>query len=149
MPEEQQEMPPIDPVAEVRELLSEQLDEDNQVALRHQIAVAEAWQARVAFQYRNAQRLLAIMRKQYLLPKSREYTDMDREITLGASTADQATLVELLKDYQDILARRISVGQSMLKSNTQEMKAGLTAQSASGGRGGVSSTLPAGRKPAF
>lgn len=119
----------IDPMPEVRKLLEEQLAEDSPAELRKQVVIAEAWQSRVSFQWRNNQAVLAQLKRQMLLPKSKEYTDMDRTVNLEASVSTQQATSDILKDYSEQLGRRISLGQSLLSSSKMEMKAGLTARS--------------------
>jgi superfamily I DNA/RNA helicase len=110
---------------EVAELLSEPLDTDNFGNLMKQLARAEAWLGRVSFQYRNAERFLSQAKKTMLMPKSKDYTDMDRTVMLEADTRTQQAQTEILKDYQDALARRLSLGQSIMASQRQEMKSSL------------------------
>lgn len=116
---------PIEVMPEVSLMLSEPLDTDSFVNLQKQLARAEAWQGRVAFQYRNAERFLSVIKKQMLMPKSREWTDMDRTIDLEARTADQQCTADLLKDYAEALQKRISLGQSFMASSRQEMKSNI------------------------
>lgn len=109
-------------VMEVEKLLEEPLDTENTTALVKQIAQAEGWLSRVSFQYRNSEAMLKQMKKQYLLPKSKELTDMDRTINLEYSTRILGCQVDLLKDQAEILRNRISLGQSLLSTHREEMK---------------------------
>lgn len=117
----------IDPMPEVKKLLTEQLEVDNPHQCKKQAAVAEAWQSRVSYEFRIQKRVLVTLKRQYLLPKSKEWTDMDRTIQLDAAVADQQALVDILGDYANHLATRITLAQSVLKSTSMEMKSGLTA----------------------
>lgn len=122
-----QEQIVIDPMAEVKEALSVQLNPDDLQQVKLQAAIAEAWQSRVAYEHRTQKRLLAMLKRQMLLPKSKDYTDMDRTIQLEAAVADQQALVDILSDYANHLATRITLAQSLIKSLGGEMRAGLTA----------------------
>lgn len=123
--EDKQERPTFEGVAEVAKLLEEILDTENFPVLQKQLARCEAWLGRVSFQYRNAENLLARVKKQYLLPKSKDRTDMDRTVQLESSVRDAQTMVNLLKDQAEALRNRISLGQSLLASQRQEMKSAL------------------------
>jgi hypothetical protein len=124
-PENTEKDKPVVVMEEVAALLAEPLDVDNFVNLQKQLARAEAWLGRVAFQYRNAARFLAIARRQLLMPKSKDYTDMDRTINVEAMTADQQCSADMLKDYADALAKRLSLGQSFMASQRQELKSNI------------------------
>lgn len=111
-------------IPEVAALLAEELEVDNLTALMKQLARIEAWQGRVAFQYRNAERFLFQVRRQMLIPVQRGVvTDMDRTISLESSTAEQQCTVDILKDYSEALQKKLSLGQSIMASQRQEMKA--------------------------
>lgn len=112
-------------VPQVSAILQEELDTDSPTALKAQAGKCEAWQSRVSYKYRNAQRELSDMNRQYILPKSSAYTDMDRKINLEAAVSTKQCEVDILKDQQDMLQRRISLIQTLLKSAEQEMKSGL------------------------
>lgn len=107
-------------IIEIKKILDEKLDESNGARLREQLTICEAWSARVSYEYRIALKTLYEARRKVLYPKTREYTELDRTTFLAADTASQQFNVDVLKDIQEIIKKRISVGQTMLKSLTSE-----------------------------
>lgn len=116
----------LDVMDEVGKILSEVLDVDDFGHLMKQLAQAEAWLGRVSFRRRNDQRFLAAAKRQMLVPVQKGVlTDMDRTIMLESSVRDQQCNVDILSDYADALARRLSLGQSIMAGQRQEMKSQL------------------------
>jgi len=115
----------MDEIKKLQELLKEDLDHDNGHVLMAQLAKCEAWSARFSFLYRTAQSELYEIRRKCLLPKSRELTELDRTTDLEASTRDFQLKTDIYKDIQEILKRRISLGQTMLRSLKTEQEAQL------------------------
>lgn len=112
-------------IKEVEKLLQEEIDTDNPTHARAQAAQCEVWQGNVSYQLNNARKILADLRRQYLLPKGKDYTDVDRTINLEAAVSGQQCIVNLLKDQQDAVKNRISFVQTLLKSVEQEMRSSL------------------------
>jgi hypothetical protein len=113
-------------IPEVAALLQEQIPVDDVSGVQLMAARANAWQGRVAFQYRNSKSFLATLKKMYLVPKTdRSITEMEREILLAARVRDVQCQTDLLGDYADALTTRILLCQSLMKSQSQEMKSGL------------------------
>lgn len=109
----------------LQELLKQDLHHDNGNVLSEQLAKCEAWSARVSTMYREAQSELFEIRRKCLLPKSKELTELDRTTDLEAATRDFQLKADILRDLQEILKRRISLGQTMLRSIRGEQEAQL------------------------
>lgn len=109
-------------IKDLQELLSSPLNEEFGNVLAKQLADCEAWSARVSYAYRIALKELFRVRRNALLPKDRTYTELDRTTALEADTSEFQFNADVLKDLQEIMKRRISLGQSILKSLTQEME---------------------------
>jgi hypothetical protein len=112
-------------IKKLRELLGEPLNEEVGNVLAKQLADCEAWSARVSYAYRLALKELFRIRRNCLLPKSREHTELDRTTHLDADTSEFQFNADELKDLQEIMMRRISLGQSILKSLTVEVEGRL------------------------
>lgn len=110
---------------DLEKILQEPLDPDNPGILKGQLVVCEAWAANLALQYRAAERKLAETRKNLMVFDKDELghkmTEDLRKVRLEGLTAKEKEQANLLGDYADILKRRISLGQTMLKSIQQEM----------------------------
>jgi hypothetical protein len=111
----------MEELTEVVELLGVPLDTDNGSVLVAQLADVEAWQGLVSNKYRAAQALLAQNKSKFLLPKSKDWTDMDRTIQLEASVGEFQADVDRLRDMQEQIQRRISLGQTMLRGIRAEI----------------------------
>ncbi len=107
-------------IEKLRNILNERLDEDNGARVREQLSLCEAWSARVSYMYRNALSELFEARRKALMPKSRDYTELDRTTLLAAHTREYQQKADELRDLQEIIKRRISLGQTIMKSLTGE-----------------------------
>lgn len=107
-------------IEEVRKLLLERLDEDNGAHVREQLSKCEAWSGRVSYMYRLALSELFEARRKALMPKARDYTELDRTTLLQAHTREYQQRADELRDLQEIIKRRISLGQTIMKSLTGE-----------------------------
>ncbi len=112
-------------IEELRDLLSKPLSEEFGHVLAKQLADCEAWSARVSYAYRIALKELFRARRNALIPKDRTYTELDRTTALDADTSEFQFFADELKDLQEIMKRRISLGQSILKSLTVEVDSRL------------------------
>ena len=110
-------------MAKLRKILDQPLNEEVGNVIAKQLVDCEAWGARVSYAYRIALKELYRARRNALLPKDRTYTELDRTTALDADTSEFQFNVDVLKDLQEILKRRISLGQSILKSLTVEVEA--------------------------
>lgn len=107
-------------IDELRKLLNERLNEDNGAAIREQLSKCEAWSARVSYMYRLALSELFEARRKALMPKGKDYTELDRTTLLAAHTREYQQTADELRDLQEIIKRRISLGQTIMKSLTGE-----------------------------
>ncbi len=110
---------------ELDELLQTPLDTDNPKVLAEQLATIEAWQAVVSSRYRKAQQDLSEIKAKCLYPPEKGMTVMDREIRLDADVAEYKNKADQLGDIADIIKRRISLGQTILKNVRTEIESGL------------------------
>lgn len=109
-------------LTEVKSLLETPLDTDNPHNLMKQLAYIEAAVAYVAILKRNASQKLSEARQEHLPAKSKEYTELDRKTHLEALTANEEKSVGILEDLERNLYTKISLGQTMVKSMTEELK---------------------------
>ena len=110
-------------MAKLRKILDQPLNEEVGNVIAKQLSECEAWSARVSYAYRIALQDLYRARRNALLPKDRTYTELDRTTRLEADTSEFQFRADVLKDLQEILKRRISLGQSILKSLMVEVEA--------------------------
>ena len=110
---------------ELDELLKTPLDTEHPKVLAEQLATVEAWQAVVSSRYRQAQADLSEVKSKCLYPPEKGMTVMDREIRLDADTAEYKNKADQLGDKADIIKRRISLGQTILKNMRTEIESGL------------------------
>lgn len=115
----------MEELEELKSELAEPLDTENGNNLSKQLANAEAWSARVSSLYRAAEKTLAEAKPKSLIPKSKDITELDRNIFLESELATEVSQVNLLKDFAEIIKRRISLGQTLLKNMTQEIESGI------------------------
>lgn len=102
--------------------LTEQLDPSSPSRLREQLAEAEALVARIATLKRKASQTLSEALERNLPAKTKEMTELDRKTRTEALSASEAYIEGILSDYEKKLYNRISLGQSMLSSMTEEIK---------------------------
>jgi len=114
---------------ELQALLAEELHTDNASLLLEQLAKRAAWQARVSLMYRQEAETLAKYREKAWQPAvglgGVKLTVDDRKIAMEAMCAEQQRKVDELRDTAEILGGHISLGQSMLKSMSGELRAGI------------------------
>lgn len=103
-------------IEEIRSVLSVKLDVSNEENLKSQLADAEVLQVQVSKAYRNSKEELEVARNRMLLPKHKDYTDMDRNIRLESDTAMLQRETDELKDLLTILDTRLRLGRSFLGS---------------------------------
>lgn len=115
----------IKELASVEEILNEPLYTDNGVQLAAQLVEIEAWGARVAFLLYTAKQELDRKKYQALLPKSKEYTDVDRVTRQESDVAEYQSKADYLAQVQELIKRRISLGQTILKAMRTEMESGV------------------------
>lgn len=108
---------------ELEVLLDEQLDTDNGHVLREQLSKAEAWQRRVSSAYRAAEQALSTAKGKCFNPTLS--SEDKRKIDLEYKVRDEQKAVDQLSDAANILSRRVSFGQTMLRSIQGEMESGL------------------------
>lgn len=98
------------------------LDHNHPALLRSQLAEAEALVARISTLKRKASQTLSEALQGALPAKDKSLTELDRKVQLEASTASERYVADILSDYEKKLYNRISLGQSMLSSMTEEIK---------------------------
>lgn len=115
-------MEKIPALAQVEELLEQPLYTDNGVQLAAQLVEIEAWGSRVAFLLYSSKQELDRKKRLALLPKSKEYTDVDRITRQEADCAEYQAKTDYLAQIQELIKRRISLGQTILKAMRTEME---------------------------
>lgn len=101
-------------IEEVRELLKEPLNKDFGDALMGQLAECEAWAGFVSLKYREAAEELSEMKAKFFNPSLS--SEDKRKIALEGDVRAFQRAADELSDLQDIIKRRISLGQSFLSS---------------------------------
>lgn len=116
----------IKELADVEEILGGRLNTDNGQVLSSQLVEIEAWAARVAYLLYSAKQELDVNKSKALMPKSKEYTDLDRVATQEAMVSAFQAKADYLAALQDTIKRRISLGQTLLKNMQVEMQSGVS-----------------------
>lgn len=111
-----------DTLNEIYKSIQEPLDTDNPKRLQEQVTDAERYRSHVSVWHAETKSLLSFRRNQYLLPKSKDATDMDRNIHLDDATRGVQEQKDVLKDLLDILNERVSLGQTLITTSREEMK---------------------------
>lgn len=83
---------------------------------------AQAWIGRVSHLKRLAEQEYRETKNRYLLPKSKEYTDLDRETQINARCAEIYFDFGVLEDYERALYNRVSSAQSSLNSIDRQLR---------------------------
>lgn len=107
-------------IEKLQDILKTPLDHFNGARVREQMSQCEAWSAVISSLYRHALSELYKARHNALMPKSSTMTEIDRKTRLDADTREYQESVDVLHDLQDIIKRRISLGQTIMKSITSE-----------------------------
>lgn len=105
---------------ELRTVLKEPLDHEHGSHLASQLAVCESWSGFVATRYREQALKLSEVRGKLFNPSLS--SEDKRKIDLEYNTRDQQYNCDIWRDMQDILKRRISLGQTMLRSLMKEQE---------------------------
>lgn len=106
-------------------ILRTELNTESGHELVNQLVEIEAWGATTSYAHRRAIEALSKTRNQMLLPKSKDYTDMDRTIQLDGACKGVQMEADHLGDLQELIKRRISLGQTLLKNVATELNSGL------------------------
>lgn len=101
-------------IRELRDLLAIPLDKESGDVLMGQLAECEAWSGYVSSQYRQAGEELSNMKAKFFNPSLS--SEDKRKIDLEGNVAPYQRVADELSDLQDIIKRRISLGQSFLSS---------------------------------
>ena len=120
MNETEPKYPELEPL---KALLVEPLDVENPTLMASQLVQIEAWQSLVSVRYREAEQELSRM-KGMMFDTSLSSEDK-RKIDLEHKVRVPQLYVNLLSDMADIIRRRISLGQTLLKSAKAEIESGL------------------------
>lgn len=115
----------ISELEEIEKILNTELQIENGIQLANQLVAAEAWSNRVSYMLYSAREELDQKKRQALPPKSSQYTDVDRKITLEALVAPYQSKADYLGAVQDNIHRRISLGQTLLKNMRTELESGV------------------------
>lgn len=108
---------------EIRTLLDEPLNVDDGHVLAAQLVQAEAWGARVSQKFREAEETLSLMKGKTFNPSLS--SEDKRKVDLEFKVRAEQRQVNELADLADIIKRRISLGQSLLKNFQVEMQSGV------------------------
>ena len=108
---------------ELKKILETKLDVDNPTMIASQLAECESWSGLVATKHRNACLELSQMRGKCFNPSLS--SEDKRKIDLEYQVREYQHTVDVWSDFSDIIKRRISLGQTLLKVATTEMQSGL------------------------
>lgn len=101
-------------LGELRKLLEVPLDKEFGDRLMGQLAECEAWSGFVSLKYREAAEELSAMKAKFFNPTLS--SEDKRKIALEGDVRAFQKAADELSDLQDIIKRRISLGQSFLSS---------------------------------
>ena len=108
-------------------LMKEEMSDDLEI-LSAQLKDIEVWNFRLIKLYCEAEYYLDSARATNLIEKSKEFTDLDREIKLDDATKVESSIFKLLqflvgtRRSEGILSKRISLGQSFLAGHRSVYK---------------------------
>lgn len=94
--------------------LSTPLPIGNKAQTKRAIAEAVSWLGRVSWLKREAEYHYRKDKNIYLLPKAKDYTDLDREVRVKADIADVAKDYHYLQDLEQALLTYIDVAKLFL-----------------------------------
>ena len=109
---------------ETTKALEEPLPDDPE-ALAALLSRAEAYGSRMSYLLAKAEKHLDKAKAVHLIPKSKDYTDLDRETHLKAAVAQEGLIRDLLQSCVDSIKTKISLGQSILAVIRAEIERGL------------------------
>lgn len=116
-------------IDEVDKLLTIPLNTDDGNVLMNQLAEAEAWSSTMSAQYRKAEQALKEFRQKIVLHDRDEggnkLTEYTRKLRVDGMAAEYEATMNRYGDMCDIIQRRISLGQTLIKNMGTEVKAGL------------------------
>lgn len=116
-------------IEEVDALLTIPLNTEDGNVLMNQLAEAEAWSSTMSAQYRKAEQALKEFRKKVILhdkdEQGNKLTEYTRKLRVDGMAAEFEATANRYGDLCDIIQRRISLGQTLIKNMGTEMKAGL------------------------
>lgn len=116
----------IKELEEVEKLLETVLEVENGNLLANQLVNIEAWGNRVSYMLYSAREELDQKKRQALPPKSSQYTDVDRKITLEGLVSTYQSKADYLDAVQSNIHKRISLGQTLLKNMRTELESNVT-----------------------
>lgn len=108
---------------DAKELLAIPLNTDNYHAMMQQLVEAEACGVQVSLKHREAEEKLADARGRMYNPSLA--TELYRKIDIERQTREQQRAADELADLADLIKRRVSLGQTLVKSHSTEMQTGL------------------------
>jgi len=110
--------------SETSKSLDKALPEDPE-GLSALLSQAEALGSRISYLLAKAEKHLDKAEAVHLIPKSKDYTDLDRETHLKAAVAQEGLIRDLLQSCVDSIKTKISLGQSILAVIRAEIERGL------------------------
>lgn len=110
---------------EIKDAMKVELS-DNPTSLKKQVREAEAFTARLVYMLALVKRQIRLDKNQYILPKSREWTDLDRTTKVEAVLSDLMTVRDFFEELVEITRDRVSLGQSLLRDSRSEREAGIS-----------------------
>lgn len=111
----------IPEIKNVQRILETKLS-DNPMLHDDQIREAEAHLGRMSSILAWADSYLDLAERRELVPRDRDYTDVDREIHLAAAVSRERRFRDVVKGLHKSLESRISLGQSRMKSYQAERR---------------------------
>jgi len=112
----------VQDLAQIKQLVSTPLPKQDPVGHREQVNKLASWLGWIAEKISVLEFELAKLKEEKLLPKSKDYTELDRNIQLDADVAEAYKRVNLLKRYEKAIYTIISIGQTEQRSMSEEMK---------------------------
>jgi len=101
-------------IQELRDILAVPLDKESGDVLMGQLAECEAWAGYVSLQHRQAAEELSEMKAKFFNPSLS--SEDKRKIDLEGNVRSFQRASDELADLQDIIKRRVNLGQSFLSS---------------------------------
>lgn len=108
-------------IQEIYDVLNKILADDP-VILSEQIRIADGYYARAGFLLAEAESAYEKAKLKNLVPKSRELTDIDRQIRLDAAVSKEREWRDKLEVLLKAIEHRRSLGQTLIKAHLAEPK---------------------------
>jgi hypothetical protein len=94
-------------------------------SLADSLTDVESWGSRISYLLSKADAHLDLAEAQNLVPKSKEVTELDRQVQLKARVAEQRMIRDMLKNQLESIKNRLMLGMTNLTVVRAEIERGI------------------------